>query len=140
MPITKGIGGHTKSYRGRSDEWLTPPWLISVLGPFDLDPCSPVNRPWPTAARHYTIEDDGLAQPWCGTVFCNPPYGPETGKWLEKLAGHGDGMALVFARTETKMFFRSVWGKASAMLFIQGRLHFYRGDGTVGSRLAGHQC
>ena len=39
------------------DEWLTPPYVIEALGSFDLDPCSPIKRPWPTAKEHYTILD-----------------------------------------------------------------------------------
>ncbi len=39
----------------------------------------------------------------------NPPYGEQTERWLAKLAKHGNGIALVYARTETKMFFDSVW-------------------------------
>ena len=35
------------------NEWLTPPELLAKLGQFDLDPCAPVNRPWPTATHHY---------------------------------------------------------------------------------------
>jgi ethanolamine utilization protein EutQ (cupin superfamily) len=60
----------------------------------------------------------------------NPPYGNHAATWLERLAKHGDGIALVFARTETRMFFDWVWPYASAMLFIEGRLHFHRPDGT----------
>lgn len=107
------------------DEWLTPPSLIEALGPFDLDPCAPVVRPWDTAARHYTIEDDGLAQQWEGFVWMNPPYGTQTNHWLQRLAEHGNGVALIFARTETRMFFEHVWGKASAVLFLAGRLRFH---------------
>lgn len=66
------------SFEGNSitgkHEWLTPLGLISALGIFDLDPCSPINRPWATAKNHFTIEDDGLRQKWFGRVFCNPPY------------------------------------------------------------------
>lgn len=123
------IGGH-QSHRMGKDEWLTPPAIIKALGPFDLDPCAPVRRPWPMAAQHYTIEDDGLARPWAGFVWCNPPYGAETGRWLEKLANHDHGIALVFARTETQMFVDQVWSRADAVLFIHGRLHFHHVDGT----------
>lgn len=123
------IGGH-HSPVALKDEWLTPPYILAALGEFDLDPCSPINRPWPTAEAHYTILDDGLKQPWRGRVWCNPPYGLEAAKWLDRLADHGDGIALVFARTETAMFFEHVWGKASALLFIRGRLHFHHVDGT----------
>jgi hypothetical protein len=49
-----------------TDVWLTPPHIIQALGSFDLDPCSPLNRPWDTAQKHYTIEDDGLTSPWGG--------------------------------------------------------------------------
>lgn len=116
----------------QKDEWLTPPAIIEALGHFDLDPCSPIGRPWDTADRHFTIEDDGLNQEWVGRVFCNPPYGTQTKYWLNKCAEHGNGIALVFARTETKMFFESIWPKADAVFFIKGRLSFHSVDGKKG--------
>ena len=125
-----GIGSHTKPNRGATEEWLTPPGIINALGKFDLDPCSPVVRPWDTALTHYTKDDDGLSQQWFGRVFLNPPYGTETHKWLKKMAEHNHGTAIMFARTETKMFFDYVWSKASALLFIKGRPHFHLPDGT----------
>jgi hypothetical protein len=132
-----GIGGHHAPHRGQTDEWLTPPEILRALGPFDLDPCAPVNRPWDMAARHYTVEDDGLSQPWEGRVWLNPPYGPQTGEWLDRLADHGNGVALVFARTETEMFQRAVWGRADAVLFLAGRLYFHRPDGSRAAANAG---
>ncbi len=116
----------------RSEEWLTPPEIIRALGKFDLDPCSPLHRPWDTARQHFTKKQDGLIQPWEGRVFCNPPYGTQTGKWLDKCAQHGNAIALVFARTETIMFFDAVWQKADAILFIKGRLKFYSPQGIKG--------
>lgn len=124
-----GMGSH-QSPRMESDVWLTPPEILAALGHFDLDPCSPLRRPWDTAARHLTIEDDGLAQPWSGRVWMNPPYGRETVRWMRRLADHGDGIGLIFARTETAMFFETVWGHADAVLLIEGRLRFHRADGT----------
>jgi hypothetical protein len=115
------------------DEWLTPPEIVQSLGPFDLDPCSPICRPWPTALKHYTIEEDGLLLPWFGRVWCNPPYGNNTAAWLQKCALHGNVMALIFARTETKMFFQSVWDCAHGLLFIKGRLKFYHVSGQQAS-------
>jgi hypothetical protein len=112
------------------DEWLTPPYIIAKLGSFDLDPCSPIRRPWDTARAHYTMLDDGLSKPWHGRVWCNPPYGAATGDWLSRLAEHGEGTALIFARTETRTFFGEVWQKATAVLFIKGRLHFHHVGGT----------
>lgn len=45
--------------------------------------------------------------------------------------------ALVFARTETAGFVRTVWGKADAVMFLHGRLHFHRVDGTGAPANAG---
>ena len=119
-----------QSARMISDEWLTPPAIIKSLGDFDLDPCSPINRPWDTAKSHYTILDDGLSKEWSGRVWCNPPFGREASKWLSRMKDHGNGIALIPARTETEMFYSSVWGAASGVLFIKSRPHFHRVDGT----------
>lgn len=132
----KGIGSH-QSANMMKDEWLTPPEIIQSLGKFTLDPCAPVVRPWETAEIHYTIEDDGLSKNWFGRVWCNPPYGLEAAKWLKKLSEHGNGTALIFARTETKMFFEWVWSKAKAILFLEGRLYFHHVDGSRASANAG---
>ncbi|WP_028023755.1 DNA N-6-adenine-methyltransferase [Enterovibrio calviensis] len=112
-----------------SDVWLTPKYIIDDIGPFDLDPCTEKVRPWPTADSHFTLIDDGLVQDWFGFVWCNPPYGSQTQHWLKKMAEHNNGVALVFARTETKMFFESVWPKAQAIFFIQSRIKFCFPDG-----------
>lgn len=112
------------------EEWLTPPSIIKSLGDFDLDPCSPINRPWDTAKKHFNVNDDGLAQNWGGQrVWCNPPYGSKTHLWLEKCAQNGNAIALVFARTETKMFFDYVWNAAHAVCFIERRIQFLTIDG-----------
>jgi hypothetical protein len=118
-------------------EWLTPPGIIKALGSFDVDPCSPVNRPWDTALKHYTIDDNGLLQDWQGRIWLNPPYGNQTGGWLKKLSEHRNGIALIFARTETKMFFNYIWPKADAILFLKGRLRFYNVYGTKAKNSAG---
>jgi hypothetical protein len=121
-----------------SDVWLTPPHIIDALGEFDLDPCAaPEPRPWRTAERHVALPDDGLAMPWEGRVWLNPPYSREAVKWLRKMAKHGFGTALLFARTETEWFFETVWREASAILFLEGRLYFHRPDGVRAPANAG---
>ena len=122
------------------DEWLTPPEIIRALGTFDLDPCAPVNRPWDMANDHYTVIDNGLQKPWFGRVWCNPPYGREAFKWMEKLAAHGRGVALIFARTETRGFHSHIWEKAHSVFFFKGRLSFYRVDGTKGNTANAPSC
>lgn len=125
-----GIGSH-QSARRVTDDWLTPPHIIDALGPFDLDPCCPADMPWPTARMMLTEEHDGLTHPWGGLVWLNPPYS-SVAPWLQRLAEHGDGIALVFARTETEAWQRWVWPYAIAVMFIAGRLTFHNGDGTLG--------
>ncbi len=125
----RGMSSH-QSQSAITTEWLTPPNILKALGTFDLDPCAPVNRPWDMAKTHYTKLETGLEKDWFGRVWLNPPYGTEADPFLEKLADHGNGIALIFARTETKMFFNHVWPKAAAILFIQGRLYFHHADGT----------
>lgn len=124
-----GMGSH-QSARMKNDEWLTPPEIIKALGSFDLDPCAPIDRPWNTADIHFDETENGLAHKWFGRVWCNPPYGKEADKWLYKLVNHGNGIALIFARTETRMFFEHVWNKADAILFFEGRLNFHFVDGS----------
>lgn len=113
----------------QKDEYLTPPEIIRALGKFELDPCAPIDRPWDMARLHYTRENNGLDRPWFGRVWLNPPYGNETGKWLQRLKEHGNGIALIFARTETKNFHNYIWPHANAILFIRGRVAFYSVEG-----------
>lgn len=122
------LSGH-QSAKMKNDEWITPPEILAPLGDFTLDPCSPISRPWPTALNHFTKLDDGLSLPWVGRIWLNPPFGKKAAKWLRKMALHGDGIALVAARTETKWFFESIWGSAHAVCFLRKRPHFHYVDG-----------
>ena len=123
--MTTAMGAH-HSARSKSTVWLTPPGILDDLGPFDLDPCA--HETWPTARELIFPPRDGLTEPWNGRVWLNPPYG-SVGSWLFKLAAHGDGIALVFARTETAWFVDQVWAKADAVRFLHGRLHFHHPEG-----------
>ncbi len=63
-----------------SVEWYTPEWLIercrAVLGYIHLDPCSCEEAQKVVKANEwFGMEHDGLAQPWYGNVFMNPPGG-----------------------------------------------------------------
>ncbi len=129
-PRFAGIGGH-HSPLAKTVEWLTPPEIIAAIGPFDLDPCTPIVQPYQTAARRFTAVDNGLIQKWDGRVYLNPPYDTKViDKWLARMAEHDHGTAMIFARTETDAFFRYVWGACSALLFIRGRINFHLPDGT----------
>ena len=118
-------------------EWLTPPELVKKLGDFDLDPCTPLRPPFVHAKNNYTVKDNGLKLDWFGRVYLNPPYGRGMEVWIEKLKNHGNGIALIFARTETKCFFEHIWDYADALLFVKGRIKFYditgKTSGTPGA-------
>lgn len=137
----KNFNTNTKN----KEEWLTPPEIVKALGEFYLDPCAPCKekRPWETALHYYSLEDDGdgLSKPWAGRVWCNPPYGRETFKWLDKLSEHSHGgIALIFARTETIGFHKTVWEKADSVFFFKGRLKFYHVNGKQGGTANAPSC
>jgi hypothetical protein len=105
--------------------------MLEALGPFDLDPCAAEHQPWRTARIQYTRRDDGLRRPWHGFVWCNPPFGRGVERWLTRLAAHGNGLALVPARTETQWFVSGIWQRADGVLFLHGRPRFHYEDGSV---------
>lgn len=60
----------------------------------------------------------------------NPPY-LEIHDWLEKFQAHGNGVALLNARCETK-WFQSLASGADALLFVKSRIMFKRPSGNEG--------
>jgi hypothetical protein len=122
---------HVDGNNGREKRWLTPNYIVESLGEFDLDPCGAPNHV--LAVETFLVEDgqDGLRLPWHGRVWLNPPYGTEAGPFISKLAEHGDGVLLYFARTDTRVFQNEIFGKADAALFLSGRLKFLNADLNV---------
>ncbi len=68
-----------------NDDWETPDHVIErfeqEFGAVDLDPCARDGSA--KAEEYYTIEEDGLRQPWFGRVWLNPPYSAPT-PWVRK--------------------------------------------------------
>ena len=108
------------------NEWYTPACITDPLGPFDLDPAAPEVEHRRIAAREYTKADDGLAQPWSGRVWLNPPFSqPLLRQFVHRMAQHGNGIMLIPCRGfDTAWFQEDVFGKATALLFVKGRLSF----------------
>ena len=116
-----------------TDEWYTPKEIIDALGKFDLDPCAPVKPLWQTAETMYNKNHDGLTKDWVGRVWLNPPYSrPLIEQFVRKLAQHGNGIALLFNRCDSKMFQDIIFEKATAIKFLRGRIRFFRSDGIRG--------
>lgn len=140
MSIRSSVVVPGKSGRANySDEWYTPTRIVSALGPFDLDPCAgPMNH----AKRNIRHpEACGLAAEWSGRVWLNPPYS-NVPEWLAKFMAHGNGVALVNARPETRWFQRLV-AHSAAVLWLRGRIQFDMPEGpskhtTVGSVLVAY--
>lgn len=79
-----------------SDDYYTPPWVFERMNiDFDLDVASPPGGiDWIPAKQYFTIEDDGLSQPWHGRVWMNPPYSNPK-PWIERFIQHANGITLV---------------------------------------------
>lgn len=115
-------------FSSNRDDWSTPKALFRMLDDefaFTLDPCaSPDNA---KCDRYFTELDDGLAQPWDGVVFMNPPYGRTIGDWVRKAHDEAQRGAtvvcLIPARTDTAYWHDYVM-RADEVRFLRGRLHF----------------
>jgi phage N-6-adenine-methyltransferase len=126
--------GNSSAHHG----WETPAELGAALslavGGFDLDPCAPsrdARRARVKARLLLTVEDDGLAVPWRGQVFVNPPYGRVLPRWVEKCAAESASaravvVALLPARPDTRWWHEHVADTADVFM-LRGRLRF--GDG-----------
>ena len=119
MSINKGL------FTSNTDLWATPQDFFDKLDAefhFDLDVCALQENA--KCDRFFTPDVDGLSQEWAGTVWCNPPYGRQIGKWVKK--AHDSDCTVVMllpARTDTAWFHDYIYGKAE-IRFVRGRLKF----------------
>jgi len=117
-------------HSSESAEHDTPPEIVQLviacLGEIDLDPCSNTDRTIP-ANTHYTLNEDGLTQPWEGRVYLNPPYGEGIDRWVTRLCHEhergsvSEAIALVPARPDTQ-WFKTL--RNYVCCFVEGRLTF----------------
>ena len=114
----------------KSHEWETPIELFLQLDAefgFDLDAAATVGNA--LCELFFTEEMDGLSQEWswADAVWCNPPYGTQIGRWVEKGSEEAQNgvtvVMLIPARTETRYWHDYVM-QAAEIRFIRGRLRF----------------
>ena len=112
-------------FSSKTDLWETPQELFDKYDEiyrFETDVCAlPENA---KCKRFFTPEMDRLKQEWSGVCWCNPPYGRQIGKWVEKaVKSFATVVMLLPARTDTKWFhdWCLPYGKIE---FLRGRLKF----------------
>jgi hypothetical protein len=126
-----------------SNEWYTPKQYIEaarqVMAGIDLDPasCEFANQTVKAKAYH-DISANGLAKPWHGSVFLNPPYGRDedsesnVAQWIARLLAEyeckniTEAILLVNATTERK-WFQALW--QFPICFTNHRINFYNAEG-----------
>lgn len=114
-------------FSSKRDDWGTPHWLYDQLTEafrFTVDVCANVvNHKHP---NYFDIDSDGLAQPWRGVCWMNPPYGRAVGAWMNKAATEAQNGAtvvgLVAARTDTRWF--QDFATLGRVYYLRGRLTF----------------
>jgi len=114
-------------FTSASCQWATPKELYEALDlefHFDFDPCPLSDN-----------DISGLLKKWDGkSIYCNPPYGRNIGKWIDKAYNEwkqGKTVVLLIpSRTDTK-WFHEYCMKATEIRFLKGRLKF--GDSKQGA-------
>ena len=113
-------------FSSETDKWATPQDFFNELDRefgFNLDVCAlPGNA---KTTRYYTPEQDGLTQPWEGVVWCNPPYGRQICKWVERAANPAPFPSMV-------VVFRGNLQKVAQLIAAQGT--------TEGKMEGGAEC
>ena len=124
-------------FSSEKDDWATPQYFFDELNRefnFTLDPCADESNY--KCNEYFTREQNGLTKNWGGhIVFCNPPYGREIYKWVEKCyyEGHKEHTTVVLlipARTDTRHFHDFIKHRAEVR-FVKGRLKFGEGKNSA---------
>lgn len=136
------------AHNSGDNEWYTPPEYIAAarnaMGGIDLDPAStPEANKIVGAAKFFTAEQNGLARPWPGRIWLNPPYASDwVGAFADKLVSEYCGQRTVAAcvlvnnGTETE-WFQHIGKAAAAVVFPRGRVRFWAPGKSTSTPLQG---
>jgi phage N-6-adenine-methyltransferase len=126
--VDEGMRGSVALFSSGSDQWSTPIEFFNPLNQefsFTLDVCADaVNT---KCTKFYSEAQDGLAQPWTGSCWMNPPYGKTIGLWVKKAYESSKFLGatvvcLLPARTDTRWFHS--YCLHGELRWIKGRLRF----------------
>ena len=134
----KRVLKHHGKTKPQTVEWYTPSEFVEmarqVLGSIDLDPASKkVAQKWIKADNYFTKDDDGLAQPWHGNIWCNPPYGNYPKKFLKKglseyHSGNVSGIVFLLNRSGAEWYL-DIKPQFSAICEVRKRIAFFDAKG-----------
>ena len=115
----------------KNDECYTPQWVFDALNTtFDLDVASGHSQYIVTpAARKYTVDDDGLASPWEGKVWMNPPFSKIT-PWINKFLDHGNGICLVPLSSNGR-WVNQLWDSKASVSYLPSNMSFVTRTGDL---------
>lgn len=111
-----------------NDEYFTPKELFDALSlTFDLDPCAPRHGSFVPAKQTYSLPFDGLAAPWFGLVWVNPPYSSPKA-WIAKWLEHKNGLLLApSAKSQWRL---DLWNHSDTYCINVRQPKFIRPDGS----------
>jgi hypothetical protein len=121
---------------GKSNDWFTPKYIFDAMAvSFDCDVCCPINLTHVLTPTNSYIHNDSLSLTWSGFIWMNPPFGGRNGilPWLNKLADHGNGIALTPDRTATT-WWQEIVNKSDAHLQVNGKIKFTDKNGITGKQ------
>lgn len=135
------FGGADLSQPVDRDRWCTPPWVLEVarqaLGAIDLDPASNARaQQHVQACEWYSLDvgRDGLALPWSGRVWCNPPYARGlidlfADKILAEMErGEIDAMIVLVNSSTSAAWWQRLAARAEALVYPDQRLSFWHAE------------
>ena len=115
------IKDHTDS---ESDSWCTAREIALAVGYFGTDPCSNAHSHI-RSLRRYCLPDDGLALPWIGSVWCNPPYSRPL-PWALRLAAHTGPWVALVKLDPTTQWYRVLTASCTGVANFRVRIKFER--------------
>lgn len=121
----------------KSNEWETPQPLFDELNAefnFTLDPCATSENA--KCQKYYTKQNSGLRHSWVNeVVFMNPPYGGNTGKWIEKAWYESQNGAVVVcllvSSTDRSYWHDYIFPYANEIRWLRGRITFGHAKSTA---------
>jgi len=124
--------------RGTDPEFFAE--LAALFGGFTLDVAAAAHNA--KCEAFYSIEDDGLTQPWSGRVWCNPPYSNLAGwvrkAWSEWGRGECERIVMLLPANRCEQGWwqdhvepeRDREGSPLRTAFLRGRLRFIKAGAT----------